>query len=93
MIKQRQQQLQWWPGRDTNNKDFVIKINDKLTTVSIDRIKPAFQLTDPQLHTPTIEIKSDKIKSIPVQYKCTEKIITTKSGRKVHFPKHLSVYC
>lgn len=70
---------------DRNDKNFIIDVKGKQTTVSIDRIKPAYQLSDENSYSTTSEF-------IPVSNSpptTFAKTSTTKSGRKVRFPKHL----
>ncbi|GBN00815.1 Retrovirus-related Pol polyprotein from transposon 412 [Araneus ventricosus] len=71
-----------------NDKNFIIDLNGKQSTVSIDRVKPAYLLADDTEHSvqtqsqPSIEEPTpappNPIK--PSAYRC---------GRKVRFPKHL----
>lgn len=86
---------------ERNDKTFVIKINNKSVTVSLDRLKPAFYLSESpsqsysqrQTSKNSDESKIQSKMLVPKEDKCT-KIITTRSGRRVHFPKHLTtVYC
>lgn len=74
---------------DRNDKNFVLDLNGKKTTISIDRLKPAFELND--------DFKSAKMPLLPNPTKVIEKShpvksIVTRSGRKVHFPKKFVQY-
>ncbi|GFY42541.1 gag-Pol polyprotein [Trichonephila inaurata madagascariensis] len=74
------------------DKHFTIKINDRTSTISIDRLKPAFLLNDTDStkepfpvqksnHPVVLPPRLDQNVSIPA---------TTRSGRKVRFnPKYL----
>ncbi|KFM67917.1 hypothetical protein X975_02326, partial [Stegodyphus mimosarum] len=69
---------------DRNDKNFFIDVNGKHTTVSIDYVKLAYHLPDDITHIPSL--------SLPVSApfpQCFNQTSTTKSGRKVRFPKHL----
>lgn len=71
------------PVISRDNKVFVIKIKDKNVTVSIDRLKPAYMLSDSTPPTlPSISAESN----ITGNDTTTR---TTRSGRRVHFPKRL----
>ncbi|XP_045471778.1 uncharacterized protein LOC123678682 [Harmonia axyridis] len=66
--------------RDPNH--FTIKINDKETTVTINRLKPAY----------IIDILENKEHEHPVENEANDQAIfpetrKTRSARKVHFPK------
>lgn len=75
------------PVISRKDKYFVIKIKDKNVTVSIDRLKPAYVLSD------STESPNIKIPYQPTEVtQNTPKIVpetTTRSGRHVHFPKRL----
>ncbi|GFY54089.1 transposon Tf2-9 polyprotein [Trichonephila inaurata madagascariensis] len=78
--------------KSRSDKDFVICINNKNVTVTIDRCKPAFEFSEdfnsqkgssnfePPLTKQQIEDKTVVDKNIR----------TTRSGRHVHFPKRLT---
>lgn len=79
-------------------KQFVLLIRGKDITVSIDRLKPAFGITDSAAHS-TSQATSTEVKKL-TQRKATHSgssssdrndseppYITTRSGRRVHFPK------
>ncbi|GFV49875.1 uncharacterized protein TNCV_1391571 [Trichonephila clavipes] len=78
--------------KSRSDKNFVICINNKNVTVTIDRCKPAFEFSEdfnsqkgnsnfePPLTKQQIEDKAVVDKNIR----------TTRSGRHVHFPKRLT---
>lgn len=76
-------------------KTITIELKDRKTTVSLDRVKPAFLLNDDAYLLPTNSNVSEKSASTNLgkAVKPTfsdSKPITTKSGRKVHFPDRLT---
>ncbi|GBN74697.1 hypothetical protein AVEN_46541-1 [Araneus ventricosus] len=81
------------PVISRKEKTFVLQINNKNITVSIDRIKPAYVLSessDSLLTTPTCTHKLEATPSpiyAPENEPVIVKPITTRSGRHVHFPK------
>jgi cleavage and polyadenylation specificity factor subunit 1 len=86
------------PVISRKEKNFVLKINDKNITVSIDRIKPAYILSDfADSHTPTPNSSQQSIipqhvtenKPSLVNQSDSARATTTRSGRHVHFPKRL----
>lgn len=74
-----------------DSKNFIIEINGKSKTVSIDRIKPAYQLSDTIVSNKPIMIPEPKTisESLPTSTKPVNKPLKTRSGRTVHFPKKL----
>lgn len=70
---------------ERNDKNFIIDFKGKPTTVSIDRVKPAYQLQDEISHSPSYQ----DILISPSTPTTFSKTSSTKSGRKVRFPKHL----
>lgn len=74
-----------------NDKNFVLDLNGKKTTVSIDRLKPAFELNDDFKPTQVPVIPPSPNKIIDINSNL-DKCIVTRSGRRVHFPKHLVQY-
>ncbi|GFY71720.1 transposon Tf2-9 polyprotein [Trichonephila inaurata madagascariensis] len=74
------------------DKHFTIKINDKTSTISIDRLKPAFLLIDTDFSKePFLVQKSNHPVVIPPRLDQNVPIsATTRSGRKARFnPKYL----
>lgn len=65
-----------------NDKTFVLEINGKNITVSIDRIKPAFILCDSPAPIPIVQ--PDSTEELNAQIK---QPVITRSGRHVHFPQ------
>ncbi|GBO14344.1 hypothetical protein AVEN_177877-1 [Araneus ventricosus] len=79
------------PAISRKEKTFVLKINNKNITVSVDRIKPAYVLSessDSLLSTHKIEDAPSPIYE-PENEPAIVKPITTRSGRHAHFPKRL----
>ena len=74
-------------------KYFKLAIKGKFDTVSIDRLKPAYldlPITESTTEQPTpTKTTLSKPNSTPTN---TPANITTKSGRKVHWPKHFKTY-
>ncbi|GBM60006.1 Retrovirus-related Pol polyprotein from transposon 412 [Araneus ventricosus] len=71
-----------------NDKNFIIDLNGKQNTVSIDRVKPAYLLaddTDNSDQTQSQRIIEEPTPAPPNHTKPS----TTRCGRKVKFPKHL----
>ena len=66
------------------DKHFTLSINGRNDTVSIDRLKPA------HLDTDIVSSQSHSTQSTPNQPPHTTLPSTTRSGRRVHFPKYLS---
>ncbi|XP_035212729.1 uncharacterized protein LOC118186708 [Stegodyphus dumicola] len=67
------------------DKNFIIEVNNKKITVTIDCLKPAYMLSE-CINSPVIpqfpqEVCEDS-KIVPKQ-------VVTRSGRRVHFPKKL----
>ena len=67
-----------------NDKTFIVEINGKTTTVSIDSIKPAFMVFDSLSLSLALVIPPDCNAESPTKIK---QPIVTRSGRHVHFPK------
>lgn len=67
---------------DRAEKYFTVMINGRKDTVSIHRLKPAHLDTD----YPTVTVTSETpiTSETPVR--------TTRSGRRVHFPRYLASY-
>ena len=88
------------PVISRKEKHFVLQINEKNVAVSIDRLKPAYVLSesadsqiptsisDQQSIAPDHELKKDSSPTIPPNI---VKSTTTRSGRHVHFPKRLII--
>ncbi|GFU72288.1 hypothetical protein TNCV_1136171 [Trichonephila clavipes] len=71
-----------------NDKNFIIDLNGKQSTVSIDRIKPAYLLADVTDHSDLVQTQT--IIEKPVTAAPNPSIpYTTRYGRKVRFPKNL----
>ncbi|GFW20729.1 transposon Tf2-11 polyprotein [Trichonephila clavipes] len=71
-----------------NDKNFIIDLNGKQSTVSIDRIKPAYLLADVTDHFDLVQTQT--IIEKPVTAAPNPSIpYTTRYGRKVRFPKNL----
>ncbi|GFW59959.1 uncharacterized protein TNCV_4864141 [Trichonephila clavipes] len=71
-----------------NDKNFIIDLNGKQSTVSIDRIKPAYLLADVTDHSDLVQTQT--IIEKPVTAAPNPSILyTTRYGRKVRFPKNL----
>lgn len=72
------------PFRVVKRKDktFTIDYNGKETTVSIDRLKPAYIINDEEKNAP--ELKETNATN---EQTVAPELRTTRSGRKVHFPK------
>ncbi|KAL0893731.1 hypothetical protein ABMA27_013877 [Loxostege sticticalis] len=83
-------------------KTFKIKIKNKTVTVSIDRLKPAYTLSDKNLNS---KLNKSKIENTSTKnkksfdniltnnnnketLKATPKTVTTRSGRRVRFPDY-----
>jgi hypothetical protein len=84
--------------KSRTDKNFLIELNGKNTTVSIDRVKPAYQWTDIDtlLHSGEPSNLEQTLNTTPAPVKeqvsiVPSKVKTTKSGRHVHFPKRLIV--
>ncbi|GFS87185.1 gag-Pol polyprotein [Trichonephila clavipes] len=74
------------------DKHFTIKINDRTSTISIDRLKPAFLLNDTDSTKKPFPVqKSNHPVVLPPRFDQNMPIpATTRSGRKVRFnPKYL----
>ncbi|GFY52387.1 hypothetical protein TNIN_111541 [Trichonephila inaurata madagascariensis] len=74
------------------NKHFTIKINDRTSTISIDRLKPTFLLNDTDSTKEPFPVrKSNHLVVLPSRLDQNVPIpATTRSGRKVRFnPKYL----
>ncbi|GBN71003.1 hypothetical protein AVEN_229867-1 [Araneus ventricosus] len=78
-------------------KNFTIELNGRTSTVSIDRVKPAYLIPACEEKTPILHAEktvspetflSDKHQS--ANQAAPEKTVTTRSGRRVHFPSKLS---
>ncbi|GBN80837.1 hypothetical protein AVEN_232692-1 [Araneus ventricosus] len=71
-----------------NDKNFIIDLNGKQSTVSIDRVKPAYLLADDTDHSD--QTQSQRIIEEPTPAPPNPiKPSTTRCGCKVRFPKHL----
>ncbi|GBN19871.1 Transposon Tf2-11 polyprotein [Araneus ventricosus] len=71
-----------------NDKNFIIDLNGKQSTVSIDRVKPAYLIADDTDHF--VQTQSQPIIEEPTPAPPNPiKPSTTRCGRKVRFPKHL----
>ncbi|GBN77067.1 Transposon Ty3-I Gag-Pol polyprotein [Araneus ventricosus] len=71
-----------------NDKNFIINLNGKQSTVSIDRVKPAYLIADDTDHF--VQTQSQSIIEEPTPAPPNPiKPSTTRCGRKVRFPKHL----
>ncbi|GBM26259.1 hypothetical protein AVEN_22806-1 [Araneus ventricosus] len=68
-----------------NDKNFIIDLNGKQSTVSIARVKPACLLADDTDHSQSQPIIEEPTPAPPNPIKPS----TTRCGRKVRFPKHL----
>ena len=62
------------------DKHFTVDINGRKDTVSVDRLKPAHLDTDTLHPTP------------PTESTAVAPVRTTRSGRRVHFPRYLASY-
>ncbi|GBM12271.1 hypothetical protein AVEN_155274-1 [Araneus ventricosus] len=75
-------------------KTFVLKINNKKITVSINCIKPAYVLSESEDSLLSTSTSTHEIEGAPSPIYAPEnepsivKPITTRSGRNVHFPKN-----
>lgn len=89
-----------YPVVKRTNKYFVVNINGRNNTVSVDRLKPAHldivelpritAQTEPEI-TPAPSDAAPappEVSTTPKEIPCR----TTRSGRQVHWPKHLSSY-
>lgn len=73
---------------ERSDKTFVIDLNGKRTTISIDRVKPAFQISQPLKLTPApLNVTTHELPQSP---QWNEKPTITRSGRRVHFPTNLA---
>ncbi|GFV08843.1 transposon Tf2-11 polyprotein [Trichonephila clavipes] len=71
-----------------NDKNFIIDLNGKQSTVSVDRIKPAYLLADVTDHSDLVQTQT--IIEKPVTAAPNPSIpYSTRYGRKVRFPKNL----
>ncbi|KAF8791343.1 hypothetical protein HNY73_006228 [Argiope bruennichi] len=80
-------------------KNFTIELNGRTSTVSIDRVKPAYLIPTCEEKTRILHaeetvspanFRSDKQQSD--DQTVPDKTVTTRSGRRVHFPSKLSTY-
>ncbi|GBN83549.1 hypothetical protein AVEN_153947-1 [Araneus ventricosus] len=78
-------------------KNFIIELNGRTSTVSIDRVKPAYLIPTCKEKPPILHaeksvspetFQSDKHQS--ANQTSTDKTVTTRSGRRIHFPSKLS---
>ena len=82
-------------------KYYTLLINDKQVNVSIDRLKPAFLDKEQESHMDSSTISPSSIQSPPLSPSPISPSLpstvstgkTTRSGRRVHWPKHLATYC
>ncbi|KAL1448593.1 hypothetical protein WDU94_009822 [Cyamophila willieti] len=94
-----------YPVISRNSKTFVINVNGKHTTVSIDRLKPAYVMAESSSSSSsssptTNKNPSDSNNPTPTPDSHTpmqdtnqpETTYTTRSGRRVHFPKRFREY-
>lgn len=80
------------PVDNRNDKNFVITVNGKRTTVSIDRLKPAYKFSEefePTNNFSFLYKTNKQDNSDQNQSTSSEKPKITRSGRRVHFPKIL----
>ena len=76
-------------------KYFTVDINGRKDTVSLDRLKPAYLETSAQTNkpsTPPTPILSEQ-NTAPQSLTPSTRSRVTRSGRKVHWPKHFISYC
>ncbi|XP_055943263.1 uncharacterized protein LOC129972957 [Argiope bruennichi] len=73
------------------DKTFVLKVNNKNVTVSIDRVKPAYVLTGSDDSLPSVSATIHKTEGelFSKNEQLPTKPTTTRSGRHVHFPTRL----
>ncbi|GBN24004.1 hypothetical protein AVEN_153271-1 [Araneus ventricosus] len=80
-------------------KNFTIELNGRTSTVSIDRVKPAYLIPTCEEKTPILQagktvspetFQSDTHQS--ANQTAPDKTVTTRSGRRFHFPSKLSTY-
>lgn len=77
------------------DKTITIELKNRKSTVTLDRVKPAFIFKDDPEHSQNVPLQDTTIKpSLPNSTNVYEKepIVSTRSGRKVHFPKKLVDY-
>ncbi|XP_035204817.1 uncharacterized protein LOC118179760 [Stegodyphus dumicola] len=67
------------------DKNFIIEVNNKKITVTIDRLKPAYMLSE-CINSPVIPQFPEEVCG---DSKIVPKQVVTRSGRHVHFPKKL----
>lgn len=72
------------------SKTFIIDLKGTPTPVTIDRLKPAYILSE--MEPRGEEKKPESVHQPTDQSTESSKTITTKSGRTVHFPKHFTSY-
>lgn len=92
-----------YPVISRTDKVFVVRINGKNVTVSIDRLKPAYIITDiiRDKDVAEPEIERTPAQSSPKQIDARRAAsagppgdrtgVTTRSSRRVHFPDRLQV--
>ena len=82
-----------FPVEHRNEKYFTIKKPDgSFTNISIDRLKPAVLPSSTPVIKPTTPDLNDNIINNNPESTTTASTRTTRSGRHVHFPKHLEKY-
>lgn len=80
-----------YPVVERKDKHFIIDINGRRDTVSLDRLKPA-HLECIESTQPTTPTQSSTLTTVPAQQAPVETRRVTRSGRHVHWPKHLTSY-
>ncbi|KAG8180265.1 hypothetical protein JTE90_019546 [Oedothorax gibbosus] len=73
---------------ERSNKTVCIELKGKKSTVSIDRVKPAYLMSDGAVQLTDKNIPSNKDTLLGDSGR--DRVIVTRSGRRVHFPKHLA---
>jgi hypothetical protein len=78
-----------FPVLKRSEKNFVIKVGERVTTVNIDRVKPAFLCSGDELSSPGETTVTPEVPPLQMEAPVKEGI-TTRSGRRVKFnPRYL----
>ncbi|GBN57086.1 hypothetical protein AVEN_161870-1 [Araneus ventricosus] len=80
-------------------ENFTIEMNGRTSTVSIDRVKPAYAIPTCEEKSPILKaektVSPDTFQSdkhLSANQTARDKTVTNRSGRRVHFPSKLSTY-
>ena len=85
-----------FPVISRTDKHFTVQLNGRTDTISVDRLKPAHRDVEHSVNTPAQSRSTPHTASpttTPIANpNSTSSARTTRSGRRVHFPKYLSRY-